>query len=303
MLRITIQEHVEAVTIKVEGRLAGAWVFELAKTWLSVKKRLSSRALSIDLRNLVSVDSEGKRMLRKICVQAAPKLITGDPWTQFIAEEVRVAAGPADARSRLNAAEGSGAIFPEWERRLDAVSRVPGGSKFLGAIRVLLHSTGFSRCPTLVRELALHAEPIDCGTARTLFSEGRMPDGLYIAQSWGVTVTVRSAAGKVVVIKPSPPGSLLGLAALIENTPNAVSAVARRNSEVGWVSRKSFARFIEAHPLLSLNVLQTFAAEFQTAMRSLVNAKRAEMGSPGKPIAVLAKPRNVTSISPARYVN
>lgn len=89
MLRITIQEQLESVTIKLEGRLTGPWVLELAKAWSDTKRGLLSRKVRLDLCGLTWTDDKGKQMLREIYTQVAPEVISKDPWTQQIAAEMR----------------------------------------------------------------------------------------------------------------------------------------------------------------------------------------------------------------------
>jgi hypothetical protein len=65
-LRITVQEKAKGVTIKLEGRIAGPWVEELHRTWLSLAPSLEPKDLFVDLCDVTLVDVAGKHLLREI---------------------------------------------------------------------------------------------------------------------------------------------------------------------------------------------------------------------------------------------
>ncbi len=87
-LKITVQEEEEAVAITLEGRVAGPWVAELSRTWHETTPRLKNRKLILDLRNVTYSDAPGKRVLRDICAQTSPKLLTDNLGTRYLAEEI-----------------------------------------------------------------------------------------------------------------------------------------------------------------------------------------------------------------------
>ncbi len=66
MLRITVQKSKQEVTIKLEGRVAGPWVEELHRTWLSQAPSLGSKRLCVDLCEVTFVDAKGKQVLTDI---------------------------------------------------------------------------------------------------------------------------------------------------------------------------------------------------------------------------------------------
>jgi hypothetical protein len=66
MLKITLEEKPTVVTIRLEGRIAGPWVAELQKVWHSVRPSLDSKTLEIDLRDVVFIDADGRRLVNEI---------------------------------------------------------------------------------------------------------------------------------------------------------------------------------------------------------------------------------------------
>lgn len=88
MLRISITQTAEAVAIILEGRVAGPWADELQRAWAEVAASVGKRTVTIDLRNTTYADSNGIAVLQGIYTKAVAELITGSPWTKYLAEEV-----------------------------------------------------------------------------------------------------------------------------------------------------------------------------------------------------------------------
>jgi hypothetical protein len=91
MLRISITETAETAAILLEGRVAGPWADELQRTWADLAPAVGKRTVKIDLRNTTYADAKGIRVLQEIyqgASQTAAELITGSPWTKYLAEEV-----------------------------------------------------------------------------------------------------------------------------------------------------------------------------------------------------------------------
>ena len=63
MLRITPKEQDGKLTLALEGKLAGPWVAELAKTWSAEQGRVQPRDTLIDLRMVCFVDEAGRELL------------------------------------------------------------------------------------------------------------------------------------------------------------------------------------------------------------------------------------------------
>jgi hypothetical protein len=63
MLRVTVEEPGTGLRLKVEGRLAGAWVTELENCWRSLSARSPGVALTVDLTHTEFVDLAGKYLV------------------------------------------------------------------------------------------------------------------------------------------------------------------------------------------------------------------------------------------------
>jgi hypothetical protein len=93
MLRITIEDSLEVVTFRVEGRLVGAWAKELEQCWKSAAPVRRNRVPVIDLTRILFIDQEGKRVLTKLFGEGA-SFRTSGPMTESIVSEITMASKP-----------------------------------------------------------------------------------------------------------------------------------------------------------------------------------------------------------------
>lgn len=87
MLKITTHTETHSTTLQLEGRLAGPWVGELKRFWLSTVSKKTRHTLSVDLSSVTYVDSDGKDLLKKIHQQGA-KLVASGCLTSCIVNEI-----------------------------------------------------------------------------------------------------------------------------------------------------------------------------------------------------------------------
>ncbi len=87
-LRITVHERESSIEVTLEGRLAGPWVAELSKAWRETAPRLESKTLILNLRDLTTLNEEGKQVLREIVVQTSAEILTSDPLMKYLAQEI-----------------------------------------------------------------------------------------------------------------------------------------------------------------------------------------------------------------------
>ena len=88
MLRITVEENSQAIVIKLEGRVAGPWAAELGRLWEEKAPAVAQKKLSLDLRETTFADATGIKVLRTIYSRTGAAILTGTPWTEYLAEEV-----------------------------------------------------------------------------------------------------------------------------------------------------------------------------------------------------------------------
>ena len=100
VLRITFEEKSNAIVIKLEGRIAGPWATELGRLWEEKAPAFAQKKMSLDLRGTTYADAGGIKVLRAIYSQTEAAILTGTPWTEYLAEEVaRKDSQPAETES------------------------------------------------------------------------------------------------------------------------------------------------------------------------------------------------------------
>lgn len=87
MLRISIQERTDTVTMKLEGRISGPWTAELGQAWKALAPSLGSRKLSVDLSGLGYMDEGGAELLREIHQKTHADFIANSPLAKYFAEQ------------------------------------------------------------------------------------------------------------------------------------------------------------------------------------------------------------------------
>jgi ABC-type transporter Mla MlaB component len=89
VLKITIQEGTKTISLKLEGRIVGPWVSEFDRTWHSLVPSLDGKKLSVDLRGVTYIDSEGREVLAEIYRQTHAQFKADTPLTKYFVEEAK----------------------------------------------------------------------------------------------------------------------------------------------------------------------------------------------------------------------
>jgi anti-anti-sigma regulatory factor len=86
MLRITVHDNPESLTVQLEGRLAGPWVRELEDCWQSTRVSQRKAVLCFDLTGVTYIDAAGKEFLAAMHIQGAEFLACGCLMRAVVAE-------------------------------------------------------------------------------------------------------------------------------------------------------------------------------------------------------------------------
>ena len=86
-LKITIQGEAYAVTLKIEGKVAGAFAQEFRRVWDELAPSLKSRKLIVDLCGTTFLDADGRRVLAEIHKETGAEFLAASPLTKYFAEE------------------------------------------------------------------------------------------------------------------------------------------------------------------------------------------------------------------------
>lgn len=87
MLRITTQEGPGTITLHLEGKITGPWVFELERCWHLTKDMGAGKKFTVDLTGVTFIDPAGKNLLASIHRDGATFTAT-DLMTKSIIEEI-----------------------------------------------------------------------------------------------------------------------------------------------------------------------------------------------------------------------
>jgi hypothetical protein len=87
MLRITTETACLEHTLRLEGRLAGPWVDELARTWGELRAERYGGSFRVDLDGVTFVSQSGKSLLRRIHREGA-RFVAFGFMARAIVEEI-----------------------------------------------------------------------------------------------------------------------------------------------------------------------------------------------------------------------
>jgi CRP-like cAMP-binding protein len=132
-----------------------------------------------------------------------------------------------------------------------------------------MKSQSFVADRALIQALEKLSRPVICSEGRTLFAQGEFPNGIYVIERGEAELVLKSPAGRTVLCLHADSGSVLGLPGVIAGEPYSMTAMSSKGSQVGYVTRDDFEKFIEAKPSLYPVVLQVLAAEVRSARLAL----------------------------------
>ncbi len=86
MFRVTTENAADALVLRVEGYLGGAWVEALDACWRDATKALDGRPLRVDLRDVFCVDAAGRELLTRMHRAGAGFVARGCFITELVRE-------------------------------------------------------------------------------------------------------------------------------------------------------------------------------------------------------------------------
>jgi ABC-type transporter Mla MlaB component len=85
MLRITVHETLQQITLKLEGSLTGSWVMVLEDCWRVASSNPAGRLLGLDLTEVDNVDSAGTYLLALLHNRGVQLITSGLVMTELVA--------------------------------------------------------------------------------------------------------------------------------------------------------------------------------------------------------------------------
>ena len=98
-----------------------------------------------------------------------------------------------------------------------------------------------------------------------LFAEGRPVRGIYILCDGRAKLSICSDVGKRLTLRVAGPGEVLGLGAVMTNTPYEITAELVDNSQVAFIRRKDLMKFLRVHPETCLQVVRMLSQDVHGA--------------------------------------
>lgn len=102
-----------------------------------------------------------------------------------------------------------------------------------------------------------------------LFVEGEEPRGVFILCSGRVKLTTSSTEGKTLIVKVAEVGEVLGASATILGKPYEVSAETLEPSQMNFVKRDDFLKFLNTHVDACMHTAQQLSHKYQSAQREI----------------------------------
>jgi CRP/FNR family transcriptional regulator len=102
-----------------------------------------------------------------------------------------------------------------------------------------------------------------------LFVEGEQPRGIFILCSGRAKLTTSSSEGKMLIVKIAEPGEVLGASATILGKPYEVSAETLEPSQLNFIKREDFLRFLNANAEVCMHTAQQLSEKYHAAQREI----------------------------------
>lgn len=87
MLKISMSEDPPVATLKLEGKLVGAWARELERTWQDLWAPMRQKPLRVDICAVTFADGAGTQILREIVRATGAQIVSDSPLTQYFADQ------------------------------------------------------------------------------------------------------------------------------------------------------------------------------------------------------------------------
>jgi CRP/FNR family transcriptional regulator len=102
-----------------------------------------------------------------------------------------------------------------------------------------------------------------------LFVEGEDPRGIFILCSGRAKLTTSSTEGKTLIVKIAEPGEVLGARDTILGKPYEVSAETIEPSQLNFIKREDFLKFLGTHAEACMHTAQQLSEKYHSAQREI----------------------------------
>jgi CRP/FNR family cyclic AMP-dependent transcriptional regulator len=102
-----------------------------------------------------------------------------------------------------------------------------------------------------------------------LFVEGEQPRGVFILCSGRAKLTTSSTEGRTLIVKIANHGEILGASAAILGKPYEVSAEMLEPSQVSFIRRDDFLRFLNSYSEACMHTAEQLSEKYEAAQREI----------------------------------
>jgi len=102
-----------------------------------------------------------------------------------------------------------------------------------------------------------------------LFLEKQDPRGVFVLCAGEVKLSISSSAGKTLILRIAKPGEILGLMAVLGNTPYEVTAETLHSCQVAFIRRDDFMNLLSKHPEMHQSVIRQLTTLYSGACEQL----------------------------------
>lgn len=251
-LKLTTHEEPESVTLRIEGRVVGPWVAELDRAWRSLAGSVGSKQLRIDLRGVIHMSADGRRILAEIYKQTGAGFLADDPMTKYFAEEARRRGGMTAGRN----SKMRGPYGLEMTEHCESC-KLRQSNFFCQMTAKAVKNFDSLRSSSAYPEGAI------------LFLEKQHPPGVFVLCEGAVKLTINSVEGKTLILRIAKAGEILGLMAALAGQPYEVSAETLRPCQIAFVRRDKFLRFLAEQPEVYQQIAKQLSINYERACEQL----------------------------------
>jgi CRP/FNR family cyclic AMP-dependent transcriptional regulator len=102
-----------------------------------------------------------------------------------------------------------------------------------------------------------------------LFVEGQAPRGIFVLCKGRVKLSICSTDGKTLILKIAEPGEVLGVSATVSGKPYELTAETVEPSQVNFVKREDFLRFLLEHSEACFRVAEQLSEKYNSACHEI----------------------------------
>ncbi len=107
-----------------------------------------------------------------------------------------------------------------------------------------------------LKSLDSFTSPVNYPKGTVLFEEGQTVRGIFVVSSGQVKLSICSRGGKVIILKISQAGELLGLHSTLSGKPYEVTAEVTERAQVTFISRSLFTGFLQMNGEFFMRITQ-----------------------------------------------